>query len=67
MDYPRLPSLNDVLFVKGLSANLISISQLYDQGLKVNFNKYECMVTNEKDEAIMKGSRSKDNFYLCTP
>lgn len=67
LDYPGLPSLDDVLFVKGLTANLISISQLCDQGLKVNFNKSECMVTNEKDEAIMKGDISKDNCYLWTP
>ena len=33
------PSLEDVLFVKGLTANLISISQLCDQGLLVNFSK----------------------------
>jgi hypothetical protein len=52
LDYPGLPSLEDILFVKGLTTNLISISQLCDQGLKVNFNKSECMVTNEKDEAI---------------
>lgn len=31
-----LPRLDDVLLVKGLTANLISISQLCDQGLKVN-------------------------------
>ncbi|XP_050895226.1 uncharacterized protein LOC127101827 [Lathyrus oleraceus] len=65
--YLGLHSLDDVLFVKGLTANLISIIQLCDQGIKVNFNKYECIVTNEKDEAIIKGARSKDKFYLWTP
>jgi hypothetical protein len=34
-----LLKLDDVLLVKGLTANLISISQLCDQGLKVNFTK----------------------------
>ncbi|MCI54039.1 gag-pol polyprotein, partial [Trifolium medium] len=43
-----LPKLNNVLLVKGLTANLISISQLCDQGMKVNFTKSECLVTNEK-------------------
>lgn len=47
LDYLGSPSLDDVLFVKGLTVNLISISQLCDQGLKVNFNKSECMVMNE--------------------
>lgn len=36
-----LPSLDDVLLVKGLTANLISIRQLCDQGIKVNFTKFE--------------------------
>jgi hypothetical protein len=57
LDYPGLPSLDDVLFVKGITANLISISQLCDQGHKVNFTKSECLVTNEKNEVIMKGAR----------
>ncbi|GAU50915.1 hypothetical protein TSUD_411150, partial [Trifolium subterraneum] len=59
-----LPKLENVLLVKGLTANLISISQLCDQGLKVNFTKTECLVTNENDEFLMKGVRSKDNCYL---
>ncbi|GAU21703.1 hypothetical protein TSUD_242750, partial [Trifolium subterraneum] len=59
-----LPKLDNVLLVKGLSANLISISQLCDQGLKVNFTKAECLVTSENDELLMKGVRSKDNCYL---
>jgi hypothetical protein len=36
------PRLNNVLLVKGLAANLISISQLCDQGLSVNFSKTGC-------------------------
>lgn len=38
------PSLEDVLFVKELTTNLISIIQLYDQGLLVYFSKSECPV-----------------------
>jgi len=37
-----LPRLDNALLVKGLTANLISISQLCDQGMKVNFSKPEC-------------------------
>ena len=64
LDCFRVPKLDDVLFVKGLTANLISINQMCDQGLKVNFIKSECLVTNEKSEVMMKGVRSKDNCYL---
>ena len=39
VDYPGQPSLDKVMFVKGLTTNLISISQLCDQGFKVNFTK----------------------------
>lgn len=59
-----LPSLYNVLLVKGIIANLISISQLCDAHLKVNFTKSECLVINEKSEVLMKGVKSKDNNYL---
>jgi len=36
------------LLVKELIANLISISQLCDLGLQVNFTKPECQFTDEK-------------------
>jgi len=58
------PKLDNVLLVKGLTANLISISQLCDQGLSVNFSKTECQITDEKGKVSMKGTRSKDNCYL---
>ncbi|CAJ2673932.1 unnamed protein product [Trifolium pratense] len=62
-----LPKLSNVLLVKGLTANLISISQLCDQGMKVNFTKSECLVTNDEGEILMRGVRSKDNCYLWVP
>ncbi|KAK2396391.1 hypothetical protein QL285_058047 [Trifolium repens] len=62
-----LPKLDNVLLVKGLKVNLISIRQLSDQGLKVDFSKNECLVTNDKSELLMKGARSEDNCYLWVP
>ncbi|WJX73238.1 hypothetical protein P8452_57046 [Trifolium repens] len=62
-----LPNLENVLLEKGLTANLISISQLCDQGLKVSFTKLECLVSNEEGEVLMRGTRSKDNCYLWAP
>jgi len=59
-----LPILDDVLLVKGLTANLISISQLCDLELQVNFTKPKCQISNEKGEVLMRGTRSKDNCYL---
>ncbi|CAJ2667397.1 unnamed protein product [Trifolium pratense] len=62
-----LPKLENVLLVKGLTANLISISQLCDQGMKVNFTKNECLVSNNGGDILMRGVRSKDNCYLWIP
>jgi hypothetical protein len=57
-----LPKLDNVLLVKGLTANLINITQLCDQGLKVNFTKLECLVTDEENDVLMRGVRSTDNY-----
>ncbi|XP_058774874.1 uncharacterized protein LOC131649141 [Vicia villosa] len=62
-----IPNLNKVLLVQGLAANLISISQLCDEGFNAKFTKDECIITNEASEEVMKGFRSKDNFYLWKP
>ena len=59
-----LPRLDNVLLVKGLTANLISISKLCDQGLEVNFTKPECQLSDKKGEVLMRGTRSNDNCYL---
>jgi len=59
----ELPKLENVLLVKGQVSNLISISQLCDQGMEVTFNKTECLVNNQKGEVLMKGTRSKNNCY----
>ena len=42
MDIPELPIFEDVWYVDGLKANLLSISQICDNGLNVLFTKYEC-------------------------
>ena len=60
------PLLDNVLLVEGLTANLISISQLCDQGLEVKFNNEECLVMTQDQKIVMKGYRSKDNFYMWT-
>ena len=62
-----LPNLNNVLLVKGLTFNLISISQLCDQGMTVNFRKSECIVTDEKAKVLMRGIKTKNNCYTWVP
>lgn len=40
-------NVNDVLYVLGLSANLLSVSAMVDKDFKVIFEKSECTVTKE--------------------
>jgi hypothetical protein len=58
------PKLDNILLVKGLNSNLISISQLCDQGLDVIFTKTECLIINKDSEVIMEGIRTKNNCYM---
>ncbi|XP_040364388.1 uncharacterized protein LOC121050018 [Rosa chinensis] len=60
---PGIPNLKNVLFVEGLTANLISVSHLADDYEDVWFNKQRCLVLNQKGEGIMGGMRSVDNCY----
>ena len=58
-----LPELTEVLLVDGLTVNLISISQLCDDGFSVSFGKDACEVKRDSC-MIMKGVRSSDNCYI---
>ncbi|TYK27337.1 Copia protein [Cucumis melo var. makuwa] len=51
-----LQCLQDVRLVKGLLANLSSISQLCDQGFLMKFGKKRCEVYNCKNNMILKGN-----------
>ncbi|MCH83415.1 gag-protease polyprotein, partial [Trifolium medium] len=64
---PGLPCLDDVLLVEGLITNLISISQLCDQGLDVHCNNSECIISNKDQEVLMKGSKTRNKCYLWIP
>ena len=39
IEIPGLPLLKDVLYIKGLKANLLSITQIYDEDFLVQFSK----------------------------
>ena len=43
---PGLPNITNVLYVKGLKVNLLSISQICDQDFMVLFSKGKCLVMN---------------------
>ncbi|KAI5347400.1 hypothetical protein L3X38_015279 [Prunus dulcis] len=61
---PGLPELKNVRFIKGLTSNLISMSQLCDDGVvEVRFSKYGCKIIGKGGNEIVRVARSKDNCY----
>ncbi|KAG2708148.1 hypothetical protein I3760_05G178300 [Carya illinoinensis] len=67
IEIPRLPVLHDVLFVNGLKANLLSISQFCDNNFSVQFSKDECSLYDKGGEWVLKGTRTSDNCYGISP
>ena len=57
----------DVWFVDGLKANLLSISQICDNGLNVLFIKYECEILDDGGNCICVEIRIANNCYSITP
>ena len=60
---PRLPDIANVLYIKGLRVNLLSISQICDQDFMVLFSKGKCLVLNESGKKLISGVRTLDNCY----
>ncbi|XP_019167284.1 PREDICTED: uncharacterized protein LOC109163018 [Ipomoea nil] len=58
-----LPRLPKVLLVQSLKTNLISISQLCEDELKVEFSKDNCIVFNQNHKCVMMGKRSANKCY----
>ena len=67
VDIPGLPVFEDVWYVDGLKANLLSISQICDNGLNVLFTKYECEILDEGGDCMCIGVRTANNCYGITP
>ena len=57
-------SINDVLLVDGLKFNLLSISQLCDEGYKIKFNSDSCMVFNNSKELLFQAKREGNLYKL---
>ena len=67
VDILGLPIFEDVGYVDGLKANLLSISQICDAGLNVLFTKYECEILDGGGDCMCIGIRTVDNYYGITP
>lgn len=62
----QFTTINDVLYVEGLKHNLISISKLHDKGLKINFNKYECIIEHEISHEIKLVGKIINNIFMIS-
>ena len=67
MDIPGLLVFEDVWYVDGLKENLLSISQICDNGLNVLFTKYECEILDGGGDCMCVGVRTVDSCYGLTP
>jgi len=50
--------------VEGLKAILLSISQLCDDDLVVQFSKKDCNIFDSNEKWLMGGERTSDNYFL---
>jgi hypothetical protein len=63
IDIPRLGVSQKALYVEGLKANLLSISQFCDDDLGVQFSKKECNIFDNCGKWLMGGEKTIDNCY----
>ena len=55
----------EVMYVDGLNHNLLSVSQMCDQGTEVLFSSKECVIRDlDTGKAIIKGKRTPTNLYI---
>ena len=62
-----LSLLKDVLYIKGLKTNLLSITQICDKDFLVQFSKNGCIIINEEGIQVLEGSRTTNNYYGVVP
>ena len=67
VDISGLPFLTDVLYIKGLKVNLLSITQICNEDFLVKFSKKGCLILNEEGVQVLKGLRTTDNCYGVIP
>ena len=56
--------IDNVLLVKGLKHNLLSISQFCDKGNKVTFDSNFCIVENQNDKQVKLIGKRINNIYM---
>ena len=60
----EISTITNVLLVKNLKHNLLSISQLCDKGYKIKFEKDKCHIEDNNSTIIFEGVRKKNIYIL---
>lgn len=60
----KVIKVNNVLYVPGLAANLLSVSTIVKNGHKVNFNNKGCEIQNGQDEVICTATLSNKLYIM---
>jgi len=63
INIPGLGASQEALYVEGLKANLLSISQFYDNDLVVQFSKKDCNIFDSSGKWLIGGEMTADNCY----
>ena len=63
---PDIPNLEEVLYVEGLKANLISISQLCENKLNVQFSQNMCKMFDLNGDCVMIVLKTCGNCYVVS-
>jgi hypothetical protein len=58
-----LPSITNVLLLKGIMHNLLSICQLSDNGYDIILNQKSCKAVSQKDGSVLFNGKRKNNIY----
>ena len=62
-----LPILKNVLYIKELKANILSITQICDEDFLIQFLKKGCIIIDEEGIHVLEGNRTTDNCYGVVP
>lgn len=54
----------NVHYVQGLQTNLITVGQLYDEGMTVVFNKVKCWAYNGANQVVISGALTGNNCHM---
>ena len=54
----------NIVFIKGLKHNLLTISQFYDKGNPIIFNRNLCLIISDNDKQIKLIGKRIDNIYM---